>query len=143
MPDNDGFMSNETLDYFGKVLIEHVRDHPIWRIEGLLDGTLKGDTAKTVTAWLKQCPPHTKEAIKALLPEIVDTCLHDFLVMLEEHPEIKVSVDSGSDVIEDINEACFRLCGELCTEDGWIGRFSRYPLGVSETDSLPPPSINT
>ncbi|WP_297422742.1 hypothetical protein [Clostridium sp.] len=116
-------MNENVLDYFGEKLMLCVRDETIIKWDMILDGKMKGITAQQVSEKMINFNREQIEVLKWLIPKIVDTNIHKFLAMLEEHNEIKVEIYDGQNN-NNINEISDGLAGELYTEDGWIKRFS-------------------
>lgn len=66
------------------------------------------------------------ELIKDLVPEIVDTTIHNLLWTLEQEEMIDVTVNVDVDgKLASLKDVSDGLAGELYTEDGWIFRFSK------------------
>lgn len=111
-------MANE-LNEFGQILIQETRDKTITRFEKMVDGSLKSISAKAVQEKFNGFSAEQLEVVEWLIPQIVDSSLHNLLFMIEEHPELEV-IYKGVNV----NEESDGLAGELYTEDGWIEQFS-------------------
>ena len=117
------------LDEFGKILITQVRDGTIDSMNKMIDGTMKGTTAKLIRKKIAILNNEQIEILKWLIPEIVDFSLDSMLFMFEGHPDLQL-VFQGVD----LKEVSDGLSGELYTEDGWIQKFSKYDELISDED---------
>ena len=117
------------LDEFGKILITEVRDGTIDSMNKMIDGTMKGTTAKLIRKKIAILNNEQIEILKWLIPEIVDFSLDSMLFMFEGHPDLQL-VFQGVD----LKEVSDGLSGELYTEDGWIQKFSEYDELISDED---------
>lgn len=117
------------LDEFGKILITEVRDGTIDSMNKMIDGTMKGTTAKLIRKKIAILNNEQIEILKWLIPEIVDFSLDSMLFMFEGHPDLQL-VFQGVD----LKEVSDGLSGELYTEDGWIQKFSKYDELISDED---------
>lgn len=111
---------NRKLDYFGKILIENVRDRSINQMELRINGRMKDEDSKKIYSRIQQLNKEQVELIEEMIPKIIDLTLHNMLFMFEQYPEIKLLIEK-----DDLNEESDGLAGELYTEDGWIERFSK------------------
>nr|WP_092067147.1 hypothetical protein [Dendrosporobacter quercicolus]NSL49713.1 epimerase [Dendrosporobacter quercicolus DSM 1736]SDL50153.1 hypothetical protein SAMN04488502_10164 [Dendrosporobacter quercicolus] len=117
-------MSKSVLDKFGEVLVENVRDRTISNWDKILSGKMKGLSAQQVLEKIGGFNEEQKEALRWLVPKIVDVSLHNYLAMIEEYEDINVEVVNNGQS-GNIRELSDGLAGELYTEDGWISRFSK------------------
>ncbi|WP_454054441.1 hypothetical protein [Clostridium sp. Marseille-Q7071] len=117
-------MNENILDYFGKILITEVRDETITSWNMMLRGKMRGITAQQIREKISVFNDEELEVLKWLIPKIIDSSLHNLLLMIEQNDAIKVEVDDGQKD-NDIKEISDGLEGELYTEDGWISRFSK------------------
>jgi len=117
-------MSENGLDYFGKILISEVRDRTITNWDMILNGKMKGITAQKVREELSGFSDDNLEVLRWLIPKITDTSLHNLLGMVEQNNEIKIEIYDG-EIKKDITQLSDGLEGELYTDDGWIKRFSK------------------
>ncbi len=117
------------LNKFGKILITEVRDGTIDSMNKMIDGTMKGTTAKLIRKKISILDKEQIEVLKWLIPEIVDCSLDNMLFMFEGHPDLQL-VFQGVD----LKEVSDGLAGELYTEDGWIQKFSEYDELSSDED---------
>jgi hypothetical protein len=114
-------MARGLLDEFGRLLVERVRDAAVSDWDALLDGQMKGDTARKLGPELARFSPEQLEFLHRLLPRVVDTALHHFLWTVEEEPRIHVEymTDAGHIVPKD------RSDGLTVDYVGWVERFSK------------------
>jgi hypothetical protein len=119
-------MKSDALNYFGRVLMERVRDAAIRHWDMVITGKMKDAGSKEVYDMIRAQGQDAGEAIKSVIPGVVDTCIHNLLRMLEEEQErIKVAVRAGELGVADLAETSDGLTGELYGEKGWIRRLSR------------------
>lgn len=116
------------LDEFGKILIENVRDWVLSNNTKLRAGEMKGKTSLKWYEKIKNLDEEQKEIILGFAAKTVDSTLHYFLWLFEQHENLKLMIKNEK-TGEEINLAQISdgLCGELYTEEGWIERFSQYP----------------
>ena len=131
MSEVKGMVKNmeDVLNEFGKILITEVRDGTIDSMNKMIDGTMKGTTAKLIRKKIAILNNEQIEILKWLIPEIVDFSLDSMLFMFEGHPDLQL-VFQGVD----LKEVSDGLSGELYTEDGWIQKFSKYDELISDED---------
>jgi hypothetical protein len=120
-------MSQEALDRFGALLIEKVREETISQWHKLLDGSLKGERAKRLKALLASLGSGGKETFRQLIPEIVDSVLHQLLWMIEQEEDVRLGILVNDKLYPDLREVSDGLSGELYSDRGWIKRFGRKP----------------
>lgn len=70
------------------------------------------------------------EVILNLIPTIVDTSMHYFLEVIDSSEDIKISLNDKDSNPMAIKELSDGLAGELYSDEGWIARFSKKPLGL-------------
>lgn len=107
------------LSEFGQILIEETRDKTITRFEKMVDGSLRSVSAQMVQEKLAGLSQEQLEAVEWLIPQIVDSSLHNLLSMVEDHQEIEVLYNGVN-----IKEESYGLASELFKVDGWISQFS-------------------
>ena len=110
----------EALDHFGELLIKRVREKAILDWTKILDGRMKGETAKRLRSELSRLGRGELALIERLVPQIVDTALHHLLWALEQEESVDVAVKTSSGVVPSLREVSDGLAGELY---GWIPRF--------------------
>ena len=111
-------MPSEKLDAFGLFLM-NVRDKSVTDWEMTVEGRMKSQRAQQIHQELGTLTPEQKELFSRLLPQIVDTTLHNLLWSLEQTPTTQI-VSNGSNVASESDG----LAGELYGNRGWISRFS-------------------
>lgn len=117
----------EILDFFGSILINHVRDTS-------LSVAMKIATEKTVNSIkLKQykalqgLSDEQQESVCDLLSETITDTIYNFLDMFEAN-EDKMKLLIFKDGTEyDLNKISEKMGGEIvfADEDGWIQKFSK------------------
>lgn len=110
---------NKELETFGQIFIKNVRDRVISDIDMVLEGKYLDDEDLAMSNRFKQLDTISKDFINSLIPNIVDSCLFDFLDMIEQNEEIELKIN-GINLAEESDG----LAGELYTEDGWIQKYT-------------------
>src|SRR2546423_496034 len=93
--------ADEALDRFGEFLMHRVRDQAIADWDSIIAGKMKSDRARELHERMKVLSPDAIEAIRALIPQVVDSTLHQLLWGLEEVDDISVEV-AGGDKVHDL-----------------------------------------
>lgn len=114
----------EALDFFGKVLMEQVRDEAIEDWERILGGKMKDEESQQLFNEVQSLRSEQLQFILKLIPEVVDRTLHHFLWTLEQEEEVNIVITLEEENPINLRENSDGLAGELYTEDGWISRFS-------------------
>ena len=117
-------MSKEALDKFGKIIVEQVWDRAINDWEMIVDGRMKSQHAQDVRQTLSSLDADQIDAIRKLIPDVINTAMHHFLWTLEQADGIDVAVRTDGEAVPSIKEVSDGLAGEL---PGWISRFSSKP----------------
>ncbi|HEY7093628.1 MAG TPA: hypothetical protein VH393_10635 [Ktedonobacterales bacterium] len=116
---------NPQLEFFGQLLMEHVRDQAIRDSARLLDRRTNSTIAAQVTEIISSFDDEDVSVVKRLIPIIVDATLHHLLWTLEQWPNVRVAIATDSGSIDDIRTATLgELQGYLYD---WIPRFSEEP----------------
>lgn len=114
------------LDYFGKILMEQVRDEAISDWNMILEGKMKDSESLKI---YKEIHSFNDEKfiffLKKIISKVVDSSVYHLMRVLEEEANIKISVEINGEKISDLNSESDGLAGELYTEDGWFMRFSK------------------
>ena len=118
-------MSYETLDKFGKFIVENLFDKGLDRYTSLANGKLKTPRLQEFQNELKKFDSEQIHIIKQLTIEVLTTTTHDFLFALQERSEIEEDITVNVDN-ENIAELSDGLHGEIFLEDGWLKRFSEF-----------------
>ena len=115
-----------SLEKFGRLVIETIRDKPIHHHILMQQGHWKTPAVQELQRALASLPPEQKELMLKAVTDAVDTALHYFLMALQEAHDreqgIEVRVDG-----ENIAERSGMLHGEHFGEEGWIAKFSKFP----------------
>jgi len=119
--DMDTNLDNEALDRFGELLVRRVWDPSIWEWTETLHGRMKGETAEQLRPDLSRLDRRQISFIERLLPEIIDTVLHNLLWMLEQEEDVDISVQLPNGTVPSLRDVSDGLAGELYD---WIPRFS-------------------
>lgn len=116
---------DESLDKFGNLIVENLRDKQIDWFRGLIQGKWRSQESKELHDKLSKLTQEEKQVVADVLEKVLEKSMHDFLFAVQESNDI----DSGLKVFmdgENVAELSDDLHGEIFTEDGWIERFSRY-----------------
>lgn len=121
----------ESLDKFGRFLMEHLRDRCIEHFDRLAEGRWKAPALLALQASLAALGEQDREVARRAVVSGIDSAIHDFLFKLQERADfaddIQVIVDGKS--LVPMSDG---VHGELFGRDGWRARFSRYGEGADE-----------
>jgi hypothetical protein len=120
-------MTNANLDEFGKRLIQEVRNKTLSDWHRILSGQMKGIRAERIRdslAAVVSATPQESNAVTSLIPEVVDSVLHNLLTWLEQDEDYSVSVQVQGEIMNNILASSDGLAGELYGTRGWIQTFS-------------------
>ncbi len=119
-------MTKSYLDEFGKRLIQEVRNKTLSDWHSILSGQMKGIRAERIRESLApvlSAPRQESDAVAGLIPEVVDSVLHNLLSWLEQDEDYSLSVRAQGEIIKNILASSDGLAGELYGTRGWIQRF--------------------
>ncbi|MBA3946758.1 MAG: epimerase [Herpetosiphonaceae bacterium] len=128
----------EALDMFGALLMKRVRDGRIGEWDVAVTGGGKSEQGLFVRELLQSFDAQQIDAIRQLIPRIVDTALHNLLWTLEQEEAVVIGVHTVAGFVPNLSEVSIdELCGEL---DEWILRLSskHYPGPPYDGYILPP-----
>ncbi len=77
-------MEQQALDRFGELLMRRVRDEAIDDWDMIINGRMRGEGVEHIRAKLSAFGPHQVDVLRWLIPQIVDSTLHDLLWWLEQ-----------------------------------------------------------
>jgi len=118
-------VSSFLSDCFGEVFIRQVRDRTITEWEKIIDGRMKGVTAKKVRDEINVANSEVSKILIRMVPRIVDTAIHNVLWSLEQEQSVNLFVEKDGEGPANIRDESDGLAGELYGENGWIARFSQ------------------
>lgn len=134
MPDRS--LDQKAADLFGELLMSQVRDHEIQFWDELLAGQTKYFNYRKVYEGLRQSlDAEQLEAVRDLIPYVVDNVIAHFLAMLEDGKKIEVAVHVEGETVSSLDEVTDGLESELYGEEGWIARYSKKgydPFGLEK-----------
>lgn len=116
---------DESLEKFGKIIIENLRDKQIDFYRGLLTEKWKAEDLKDLQKKLKTIDKKDKETINDLVDELLTHAIHDLLFAIQENHDL----ENGLEILVDnknVAELSDGLHGEIFSDDGWIQKFSKY-----------------
>ncbi len=118
----------EILNRFGVLLMKSVRDKAMEISHATIIGRMKAKSAQKLYDQIKDFTPEAKKSVEDFILDSIDTTLHHFLWMIEQHEEFDL-VHYGDDrkTITSLRDISEMLCAEPTGEGGWIERFSEYP----------------
>jgi hypothetical protein len=115
---------DKRLEHFARTIM-HARDASIKAWDMTVDGSMK---STHVAQRLKGFTPDQLEALRWLIPQIVDTTLHHVLWGIERDEDVDVTITGrGGDLSLQKNvipDLAVGLHAELYGDSGWIRRFS-------------------
>lgn len=118
-------MSKDALDKFGSFLMTRVRDESISDFKMIIAGKMKGDDAERIRSALTGFSSDQLSVLSSIVPEVVDSVLHNLLWSLEQDEDVSLRVNLDNSESLDLNEISDGLAGELYGDYGWIETFSQ------------------
>lgn len=117
----------EILDYFGRVVVNHVRDVSLEVAMNIAKGETKNVVKLEQYRDLASLSVKQKEAICDLLSETITDTIFNFLDMFERYEDNMRLLVKKDDVEYDVNLLSDKMGGEITfpDEDGWIQKFSK------------------
>jgi hypothetical protein len=116
---------NASLDKFGKLIIDNLRDKQIDYFNGLLEGKWKAEELHELQQKLTTFNDEERKILHDLVENILTNSIHDFLFSIQENHDsekgLKIYIDN-----DNIVSLLDGLQGEIFGDDGWIQRFSMY-----------------
>ncbi|GGI17779.1 hypothetical protein [Gottfriedia solisilvae] len=114
------------LDFFGKLVIENVRDRDLSISMEIANGTTVNPIKKEQYKALSTLNEEQKEAVCDLLSETITSTIFNFLDMIEvnnEKMKLLVCIDG---IDHDLCKISEKMGSEIAfdDEDGWIQKFS-------------------
>ena len=110
------------LEKLGSVIIEYGRDRSLSQLNELFFRSRNKKFPSHIDEAIKRTDP---EALRVLMPYIVDTVLAFVLASFEESEHLAITPKEGEGF--DIVATSDGLEGELYGENGWISSHSRFP----------------
>ncbi|RFZ95187.1 hypothetical protein D0C36_06575 [Mucilaginibacter conchicola] len=118
---------DNSLDKFGKFLVENLRDSGINHFELLLKAQWKAPALQSIQNELGELSDSQTETVKKAFIASIDSAIHDFLFALQEQAdfknEIRIMVDNNN-----IAELSDGIHGESYSDDGWNAKYSKYEM---------------
>jgi hypothetical protein len=118
---------NQSLDKFGEFYVRNLRDKMLQDLDMLLSGSWNAPGVQDLQQRLVALPEDGRALIREVAEHMVVTGMHDLLFALQEEADnddaIRLTVD-GVEVAKESDG----MHGEIFSDEGWIARFSQYPL---------------
>jgi hypothetical protein len=118
---------NQSLDKFGEFYVRNLRDKMLQDLDMLLSGSWNAPGVQDLQQRLVALPEDCRALIREAAEHMVVTGMHDLLFALQEEADndgaIRLTVD-GVEVAKESDG----MHGEIFSDEGWIARFSQYPL---------------
>ncbi|MGL4426371.1 MAG: hypothetical protein ACRCUQ_01255 [Alphaproteobacteria bacterium] len=125
-------MEHEILDRFGELLMKEARDRVARIAHSIIIGHMKSKSAQKLHDQIKDFTPEAKKSVEDFILDSVDSTLHSFLWMIEQHEEFDlVYRGENKETLVSLRDISEMLCAEPTGEGGWIERFSKYPPSVT------------
>jgi hypothetical protein len=121
----------EKLESLGKEIIENLRDLSIEEYLAIKKGSLKSRDAQNIYKMFSSVNKEDQDKIDKIVFNVIDRVLHNALWMFEQSKDFTITDKNLISPNEDIVEESDGLSGELYREDGWIKKYSKFPLGTS------------
>jgi hypothetical protein len=120
------------LNHFGEILMKEVRDRVMRLEQATIIGSIKTEESQKLYDQIKDFTPEAKETVESFILDSIDSVLHRFLWMIEQHEEFDlVYRGENKETLISLRDISEMLCAEPTGEDGWIERFSKYPPSVT------------
>jgi hypothetical protein len=119
-----------SLEKFGLFIVSNMRDKAIGQFQMLINGDLVSKEYQAIYRQLNYIEGLDKKVLEEIIMDTVDTAIHDFLAALQEAHEFNEGIAVLSDG-ENVAEKSGSLNFEPFTDDGWINKYSKFPLSVS------------
>ncbi len=118
-------MDKSFVDYFGRTLMECVRDRTIYSFDKVVDGKMLGEVGEFYTKLMSSFDDDQMEIIhKYIIPDVVDKCIFNMLHFIETSDDMDIIV--ASDVEEKrLKDICHVLSSMLLAENGWRDMYSK------------------
>ena len=114
-----------TLDKFGKIIVENLRDKAIHQYHLLEEGKLKAPKLQELQSEINSLNSQQKKLIERVVMDALDVAMHDFLFAIQDCHDrdtgISILVDG-----ENIAAESGMLNGEHIGAGGWIDKYSRF-----------------
>jgi hypothetical protein len=112
-----------SLDKFGKFIMENCRDHGIEFSAGLLNNKWKSDHVQDVQTEISQLSENQKQALQKAFTIVLDVAIHNFLFALQDgfNDDIQILVDSKN--LVNLSDG---IHGEPYSDEGWQAKYSKF-----------------
>ncbi len=128
-------LNQKASDLFGERLMSDVRDHEIQFWDELLAGQTRHSNYRKVYEGLRRSiDAEQLEAVRDLIPYVVDNVIAYFLGMLE-NAEFEVAVHVEGETVPSLDDVTDGLETALYGQEGWIARYSKKgydPFGLEK-----------
>jgi hypothetical protein len=115
----------ETLNAFGRFLMNRLRDPAIDQVDGLLKSHWKAPALSGIQKELAKLSANEKKLVRRVVVTCIDAALHDFLYAVQEKAEkdcdLEIHVNG-----ENVAEISDGLHGEVYGDNGWAAQFSKH-----------------
>jgi len=112
-------MYKSYADYFGRMLVENVRQRTILSFDRVVDKRVVGDTGEKYRQLMEGFSEQQLKIIQDnIVPDLVDKCLCEFLRMIDISDDIDIVVKSKTceKKLSDINN---NMATAYTCKDGW------------------------
>ncbi len=128
-------LNQKASDLLGERLMSDVRDHEIQFWDEFLVGQTRYYNYRKIYEGLRQSlEAEQLEAVRDLIPYVVDNVIANFLGMLE-NVEFEVAVHVEGGTVPSLDDVTDGLETALYGEEGWIVRYSKKgydPFGLEK-----------
>ena len=124
----------ETLETFGRIIVQKIRDVSIKQTDDTLKGLYKGIYARELQRVVTDESLDKNTLLEMLVPYFTDEIITIFLQVLWDELEIKVSVRTKAQDFRLI-ELSDGLDAEYLGKDGWIDRYSNQRKDVMKENA--------
>jgi hypothetical protein len=113
---------SEALENFGRIVAKQGRDRGLDELEKMLNGQAKAPAIAAIAEKLNGVGIEHRDSIRAAARAAIDAALHGLLFSLYENEKVDLIVDGVS--LRSVSDG---YEGDYLTQQGWIGRYSKYP----------------
>jgi len=117
------------LEEFGRLFIESMHDRSCWYLEHVFSGAIRGPRPAELADQYLSLDEHGRHVVRLFAMEGVHSAMAELLKFFDEN-EIGIAFKTNSGQVVNIQAISDGLVGEICTERGWIARFSKYKDGL-------------
>lgn len=118
-------MDKSFVEYFGRILMECVRDRTIYSFDKVVEGKMRGETGEFYAEIMKDFTPKQIELLhNYIIPDLVDKCIFNLLHFIETSDDIDIVISSDTEE-KKLKQICDVFSSRLLSENGWKDMYSK------------------